>query len=131
MYLNLPPVLGIKSVFQDIVLNICINAGDALKTVGNKCVIQCYEIEKKIGADNTLERLVVIKIQDNGCGLSENQRKSIFDAYYSTKKDGTGIGLWMVNESIKSFGGTVSVESEKEHGTTFEIQLRTATNQGL
>jgi len=127
---DLPPVIGISSVFQDMLLNLCINARDAMKTKGNKFSIQCYQMRKE-QVDGSEKKYIIIKIQDDGCGLTDSQKESMFDAYFSTKKEGSGFGLWMIQESVKTLGGEISVHSEKEKGTVFHIQLNIAENESV
>ncbi len=129
---SLPPILGVRSILQDMILNLCINARDAMVAQGSKVTIQCYKIDGKgtSNKDNETDEYVVVRVKDDGCGLSEDQIKSIFNAYFSTKEKGTGLGLWMVNESVKTLGGKITVESKKNHGTTFEIQLKTLSQSG-
>ena len=66
---------------------------------------------------------VIIKVQDTGCGISEEQLPTIFDPFVTYKKDGTGLGLAICDHIIKAHGGTISVESELGVGTTFCVTL--------
>ena len=72
---------------------------------------------------------VEVKIEDNGIGIPERERKQVFDKFYrignedtrSTK--GTGLGLYIVNEIVKAHRGTISIENNIPQGTRFNIQL--------
>ena len=68
---------------------------------------------------------VIIKISDNGCGMPEDVKSSIFDPFYTTKDvgKGTGLGLSISYGIIEKHNGTISVESEEGKGTTFTITL--------
>ena len=64
-----------------------------------------------------------IEVQDNGLGISEEHKPKIFDMFFraSEKSKGSGLGLYIVNETIKKLNGTVVVASKVGHGSTFEI----------
>ena len=65
----------------------------------------------------------VIKISDNGCGISSKDISRIFEPFYSTKKTGTGLGLAIVQKVIESYNGKIDVISSEDKGTTFFITL--------
>lgn len=69
--------------------------------------------------DDSLE----ILIADNGKGIPEDKKKRIFDLYYTTRNDGTGIGLSITQKIIEQHGGTISFESRVNEGTIFKIVL--------
>jgi len=64
-----------------------------------------------------------IKVHDTGSGIPEEEIPHIFDLYFTTKKDGTGIGLAVVHQIISGHGGSIKVESQPSGGTTFIICL--------
>ena len=64
-----------------------------------------------------------IKVKDTGSGIPEEEIPHIFDLYFTTKKDGTGVGLAVVHQIISGHGGSIKVESEPPGGTTFIICL--------
>ena len=68
---------------------------------------------------------IVITIRDNGKGISEEMLPKIFEPFFTTKKvgEGTGLGLWVSYGIIKSFQGTINVDSVEGEGTTFTITL--------
>lgn len=65
----------------------------------------------------------ILTIADNGCGMDEKTSARIFEPYYTTKANGTGLGLTTVYKIIKEFRGDISVQSVKGHGTAFTITL--------
>lgn len=66
----------------------------------------------------------VIEVRDNGCGMNEQIRRSVFTPFFSTKEgQGTGLGLALTARIIHAHGGKISVESEPEQGTVFRIRL--------
>jgi signal transduction histidine kinase len=65
-----------------------------------------------------------LKIRDTGCGMAEEQRDRIFDAFYSTKGNGgTGLGLAVVRKIVDEHGGTIDVDTSPGEGTTFRLVL--------
>ncbi len=66
---------------------------------------------------------VQIEISDNGCGIADGHLEKIFDPFYTTKTNGTGLGLPMVQRTVAAHGGVLRVESKVHKGTTFSIYL--------
>ncbi len=87
--------------------------------------------EKQSDNQNKPGKSIEIKIQDNGIGISEDNIKNIFRPYYqihekeytSLQKTGSGIGLSFVQELVKAYGGQIKVNSEKNRGTEFTINI--------
>ncbi len=69
------------------------------------------------------DNLLNIVVEDNGNGIPEDQLKKIFDLYYTTKKDGNGLGLSIAQKIINQHNGTIIVESKANHGTKFTIKI--------
>lgn len=69
------------------------------------------------------EEMALIAITDSGTGISPGQLHRIFDLYYTTKDDGSGMGLAIANRIVQSHGGTISVKSRERQGSTFTISL--------
>ncbi len=93
-------------------LNIVQNAFDAI--IKNGEVILKYQKNK-----NDL----IILVTDNGIGISTDQQKKIFDLYYTTKKDGNGLGLSISQKIITQHNGSIAVTSKPNQGTSFKIIL--------
>ncbi|NWF88729.1 MAG: PAS domain S-box protein [Ignavibacteriaceae bacterium] len=66
---------------------------------------------------------IIIEISDNGIGITEEQQKKIFDLYFTTKKDGNGLGLSISQKIISQHNGSINVTSQVNKGTTFKIIL--------
>jgi two-component system NtrC family sensor kinase len=66
---------------------------------------------------------VAISVSDTGSGLTPEECERLFTPYYTTKQHGTGLGLAIVQSVVSDHGGKISVESTKEKGTTFRIEL--------
>ena len=65
----------------------------------------------------------VIQVSDTGCGIDSERIENIFDAYYSTTPQGSGLGLATAKKNIEEHGGAISVVSERAKGTAFTVKL--------
>jgi two-component system, sporulation sensor kinase E len=66
---------------------------------------------------------VIISFIDSGHGIAPEQIGQLFEPYFTTKQNGTGLGLMIVQRIVREHGGTIEVESDKDRGTTFRIKL--------
>jgi signal transduction histidine kinase len=67
--------------------------------------------------------MALISIHDQGSGIPADVRDKIFDLYFTTKKDGSGIGLAMTYRIVELHNGSIEVESDASHGTTFILRF--------
>jgi signal transduction histidine kinase len=95
-------------------LNIFLNAVESIDTTGSLL------ITTRLSPD---ERKALLKITDNGCGISKEDLSHIFDPFFTKKEKGTGLGLSITHGIIKEHGGKIFVESALGRGTTFRIEL--------
>jgi signal transduction histidine kinase len=105
----------IKNAFY----NIVINALQAMEhcSIGNLIIMTTDSI-----IDN--KPYVVVTFSDTGCGINESVQLRIFEPGFSTKQgSGHGLGLFGVREAIAKFGGTISVHSVPDHGSTFTLRI--------
>jgi signal transduction histidine kinase len=105
---------------KEVLLNLIKNAVDALEgpiKEGRKKEIRVQL--KDFGKE------VMLEVSDTGCGMTEEQKKRIFEPFYTTKgpKKGTGLGLYLIQNIISSAGGRIEVEGFPEDGSTFRIYL--------
>ena len=77
----------------------------------------------KVRLRNAGKSKTIIEIEDNGEGMAHEVMNQIFVPFYTTKPDGSGIGLSVSNQIIRSHGGTIHVESEPGNGTVFVIKF--------
>ena len=124
---KLPAVLADVNQMSQSLLNICVNARDAMPR-GGKLTIRTELIdEEKMRARLKAETsaCVCIVISDSGLGMEEGVRARIFEPFYTTKGigEGTGLGLAIVYGIVKEHNGFVEVESAPGKGTTFRLYL--------
>lgn len=113
---NIPKSFIDKTRFDEVFLNLLLNAIDATKGGGELRITTSYKRSGGMGK-------ILLKIQDTGEGISSENVSRIFDPFFSTKENGTGLGLSIVFRAINDHGGTIEVESKRNKGTTFLISL--------
>ncbi len=104
---------------RQVVLNLALNAIQACGDGGN--VHMSCEYRKKN---------IVLRINDDGCGMTEAEMESIFDPFYTSKHGGTGLGLSLCHKIVQSHGGEMRVFSEPEKGSTFEVIIPDGAGMG-
>ena len=111
-----PNISGDFNQLQQSVLNLIFNAADAMPDGG------VLSIETSFDSENGLAE---IKVTDTGCGIARENLPRIFDPFFSTKKEGKGLGLGLsvVYGIIERHKGSIEVESELDKGTVFTIKL--------
>lgn len=111
-----------EKLFRDVIMNISQNSLAALKSKYNGGGETAMESGAKFCISNSIrDNKFIITIADNGCGMSEESLSKIFEPYYTTKANGTGLGMTMVYKIIKEFSGEIIVDSKEGQGTAFTI----------
>lgn len=128
---NLPAVTGDPTQLRQVLMNLVINASDAL--TGSHGIIRVHTgvmradkryLESTIYDDNLPEGdYAFVEVSDNGAGMTEEVRAKIFDPFFTTKKKGRGLGLATVIGIIRSHGGAIKIHSEPNQGTIFRVLM--------
>ncbi|MBI4873711.1 MAG: PAS domain-containing protein [Acidobacteria bacterium] len=113
-------VCGDKELLRQALLNIFRNALDAMPE-GGRLGVEAG----RAGAE------AVLAISDSGPGIPAENRDKIFDLYFTTKEQGSGIGLAMTFRAVQLHGGSIDVESGPAAGATFRVRLPAALEEGL
>jgi C4-dicarboxylate-specific signal transduction histidine kinase len=115
---DLPPVMGDRVQMQQVMMNLMMNSVDAMKTVDGtrELAIQSQRAEK--------EQLLV-SVSDTGVGLPPQQTDQIFNAFFTTKPHGTGMGLRICRSIIESHGGRLWATDNSPRGASFHFALST------
>ena len=124
---GLPPLLADQSQFQQIVLNLCVNARDAMPSGG---VISLSTTTKpgaglqRLGADPA-RMYACLQVSDTGTGMSADVRTRVFEPFFTTKQgnQGTGLGLAVVYGIVVAHQGVIDVDSTPGSGSTFSVYL--------
>jgi len=113
-YAELPEIAGDVAQLQQAFLNLIINAIEAMPDGGELTV----ETEW-----SRAEGAIKVRISDTGVGIPPEDQDKVFEFYYTTKEEGTGMGLPIALKIIKDHGGEIDLESEPGIGTTFTVTL--------
>ena len=122
-------ILGDATQVHQILLNLCVNARDAMPTGGTLTIgIENSVLDEQYAAMNIQAkpgRYVTISVTDSGTGMSPGLIDKIFEPFFTTKglNKGTGLGLSTVMAIVKSHDGIINVYSEPGKGTTFKVYL--------
>lgn len=120
---DLPRVWGDADMIKQVVLNIVVNATQAIEGAG-RVVVESHRVATAAG----LPAMIEFSISDTGCGIPAANMKHIFEPFFTSKEvgKGTGLGLSVSYGIVKAHGGTIKVESVVGEGSTFRVQLPVA-----
>jgi signal transduction histidine kinase len=116
---DLPPVMGDRVQLEQVMINLAMNGIEAMGAVNER--ERCLEI----GACLDPADEVRVYVSDTGPGLDEAQRERAFDAFYTTKPRGMGMGLAISRSIVESHGGRLWAERNRGAGETFQFTLPT------
>jgi len=126
---DLWPVLGDATQLHQVLLNLSVNARDALAEGGELTYSAAnLEVDEPLAQANPGAKPgphVVLRVKDSGCGIPPEVLDRVFEPFFTTKElgKGTGLGLSTVIGIVRSHGGFITVQSELGRGTTFEVWL--------
>lgn len=126
---DLSPVVGDPTQLHQVLLNLCVNARDAMPQ-GGRLRLAAHNVEVA-AEDSALEpgvaagKYVVLEVSDEGVGMSPTVLERVFEPFFTTKEvgKGTGLGLSTVLGIVRSHGGLLRVSSEEGQGTVFRVFL--------
>lgn len=123
-----PPVFVDPAELEQLMLNLVLNARDAMPNGGN-LTIGLSDFNKQFSKDNSKQSMVHIWVTDTGIGMDQETLRSIFDPFYTTKGSlGTGLGLSSAHTFAETASGSLTAESAPGQGTTIHLYLPTATD---
>jgi signal transduction histidine kinase len=109
---GLPPLYGVRDQLVQVFLNLILNSVDATGRGGH------IEIRAERGVGD-----VVVIVRDNGSGIAPECAGLLFQPYFTTKKHGTGLGLFVSRKLVADHAGSIEFESRPGEGTTFRVRL--------
>lgn len=116
---NLPSIMLHSDSLQAALINLVKNAFEAMDS-GGQFIVRTY----------TTPRGVALDFIDTGCGMDDGTAIHMFDPFYSTKNDGSGLGLPTARKIIEAHGGRINVQSEVGRGTKFLLEFPTPARLG-
>ncbi len=120
---KLPPINGDPDQLKEVVVNLLANACEALIDGG------VIAITEKVHFMENANSYITIEVADNGPGILPEIRDRIFQPFFSTKEEGTGLGLSMASRIVEEHGGTLRLDSESGQGARFVIKLPVGGNE--
>ena len=114
---GLPKILVDKEQIKQVSMNVILNAIQSIKDEG------VVEVFSRLFVKDGRERFVQIEVRDTGIGISERDLENIFNPFFTTKENGSGLGLSISHQIVREHGGYMAVESKVGEGTTFFINL--------
>jgi signal transduction histidine kinase len=112
---NMIKTLADKNQMKQVFINMLLNALQAVEENGRVTVTSRV---------NHQRRTILVEVLDNGCGISSDNLKKIFDPFFSTKANGTGLGLSVSYGIVKNHGGDILAYSEPQKGSRFVVELK-------
>ncbi len=122
---SIPPVLASGSLLRQVIVNMITNARHALRAKATENKV--FRITARSG-ERADGRIVRLEFFDNGVGIPSHNLDKVFDPFFTTRRDsgGTGLGLSLSFGIIRTYGGTITVESEEGSFTRFRVELPAA-----
>lgn len=108
---HLPALVMQRAHLSEILVNLLKNAREAVAAGG----------AIRVTVNDTDEGAIVVRVSDDGPGIPPDRRERVFEAYYTTKPGGTGLGLPIVRHNAELYGGTVQLDSSLGKGATFTV----------
>lgn len=111
-----------ETQIQQVLMNLCLNARDAMPQGGQLRVKTWASLLNEDPHPSESRRWVYLVVEDTGSGMPPEMQKQIFEAFFSTKEGGTGLGLAVVQQVVESYDGQIEVQSQLGQGTRFVIR---------
>lgn len=109
---EIPSVLGDRGQLKQVFFNLVKNAMEAMQPGGRLRILARKD-----------DDFVYIQFSDTGSGISEEELSKVFQAYYTTKEEGHGLGMMIVQRIMREHGGQITIESQKDLGTAITLQF--------
>jgi PAS domain S-box-containing protein len=123
-----PVIIGSETMLQSALLNLIINAFEAMKNGGGVLTVETSDVTVKIPQKTARQPLLIpgeyllVSVQDTGVGMDEEVKRRLFEPFFTTDAEkGLGLGLVSIRECIRNHGGVINIESELGKGSRFDV----------
>jgi PAS domain S-box-containing protein len=124
---DLPPVIADFVQLQQVVLNLVMNAVESMMDIKDRpSVLQIRSRRHDLSGQSA----VFVAVCDSGIGLSADAMTRVFGAFYTTKPQGMGMGLWICRSIIEAHGGQLTAQQNDDFGATFQFVLPASAEEG-
>jgi putative PEP-CTERM system histidine kinase len=124
---RVPPVLIVREQLQQVLLNVILNAGQAIRANGAHAGAPSGAVQI---TTQHVNGFVVVTVADTGPGIEPEELRTLFQPFRTTKEGGLGIGLFQCKRILEAHRGTIHIESEVGRGTRVRIELPVASSTG-
>jgi two-component system NtrC family sensor kinase len=115
-YIGGPTVRADADKLRQVFTNVIDNAIDAMET-------NAGERRLEFGIVGLYPGMATVVVRDNGCGIAEDKLAKIFNPFYTSKKNGTGLGMWIAKKVMDAHSGRIEVQSKPGTGTEFRLSI--------
>jgi two-component system, NtrC family, sensor kinase len=120
---QLPAIYGVADQLTQVIMNLLINAADALESTEQRA-------REIIMTSEALGNSVRLTVTDNGCGMGQDSMNRAFEAFFTTKRKGTGLGLSLCYSIVTGHRGTIEINSTPGKGTQVQVTLPMPVSNG-
>jgi signal transduction histidine kinase len=114
---SLPHLSGNRVQLRQVILNLIMNAVEAMASIKDRARVL------HVCSQFTDQRDVVVMVEDTGTGIEEDDRNRVFEAFFTTKPEGMGIGLSICRSIVEAHGGRITALRANPHGSVFQVVL--------
>ena len=120
---NLPSLVGDQDLLQQVFLNLILNALQSMSEGGMLCLSTSSTRVSRGGLLESQRHYIEVRVEDTGIGMGKEVMRHLFNAFFTTKKTGTGLGLMVTQGIVQDHDGWIDVESEVGKGSVFKVYL--------
>jgi signal transduction histidine kinase len=123
-------VAGDPSLVHQVIINLGTNAYQAMRRTGGRLAVRLWEVQETAESQAGPGRFALLEVSDTGHGIDPSVIAHVFEPFFTTREvgEGTGLGLSVVHGIVTSMGGTITVESVVDRGTTFRVYFPAAVS---
>ena len=114
---DLPRISAVRIQLQQVLLNLIANAAESMASIEDRARVLTVRSQKADG------RGILLTVEDTGTGIDQADVERIFDAFFSTKPEGMGMGLSICRSIVEAHGGRITASQASPHGSFFQVSL--------